>query len=48
MAYMLPERKNEGGLGLVNPHEAKVALMSKWILIAMEPGESNLNVLLKH
>jgi hypothetical protein len=41
-------KKSEGGLGLVDPVEAMTALMSKWVIIAMEPGESHLENLLRH
>jgi hypothetical protein len=40
--------KREGGLRLVDLANAMVALMSKWILTAMEPGDSNLKSLLRH
>lgn len=37
------KRKN-GELGLVDPEVAKTSLLCKWIVKAMEPGESNLRI----
>jgi hypothetical protein len=39
-------KKKDGGLGLVDPAEAMVAMMSKWVLSALEPWDSNLKLLL--
>ena len=36
-----------GGLNIINPKEALYALMAKWIIMALSPGESNLHILLK-
>lgn len=44
---MLCEKKY-GGLGLVDPEEAKTSLLCKWIVKAMEPGESNLQLMLRY
>lgn len=41
------KRKN-GGLGLVDPEAAKTSLMCKWIVKAMEPDESNLQLMLRY
>ena len=41
-------KKKYGGLGLVNPEVAKTSLLSKWIVKAMEPGESNLQLMLRY
>lgn len=38
--------KKKGGLGLVDPEATKDNLMCKWILKAMEPGESNLQLMI--
>jgi hypothetical protein len=35
-----------GGLGLVNPKEALSTLMCKWVLLALEPSDSNFKTLL--
>lgn len=39
--------KDKGGINMVNPEDALVALMSKWIIKACEPGGSNLHKLLR-
>lgn len=41
-------KKKYGGLGLVDPEEAKTSMLCKWIVKAMEPGESNLQVMLRY
>ena len=41
-------KKKYGGLGLVDPEVAKTNLLSKWIVKAMEPGESNLQLMLRY
>ena len=41
-------KKKVGGLGLVDPEVAKINLMCKWIVKAMEPGESNLQLMLRY
>jgi hypothetical protein len=41
-------KKKYGGLGLVDPEEAKTSLLCKWIVKAMEPGESNLQLMLRY
>ena len=41
-------KKKYGGLGLVDPEVAKTSLLSKWIVKAMEPGESNLQLMLRY
>ena len=40
--------KKVGGLGLVDPGSAKISLMCKWIVKAMEPGESNCQLMLRY
>ncbi len=35
-------KKKDGGLGLVNPTKATNALLSKWVLHALELKEANL------
>jgi hypothetical protein len=40
--------KDKGGLDLINPNDALIALMTKWVLKACEPGSSNLHVFLRH
>lgn len=40
-------RKKHGGLGLVDPETAKTCLLCKWIVKAMELGESNLQLMLR-
>jgi hypothetical protein len=37
-----------GGLGLVDPSEAKNALLLQWIMHAFEPSDSNLKSLLRY
>lgn len=39
--------KERGGLDLVNPEGAMVSLMTKWVVKALEPGDSNLHLLLR-
>ena len=41
-------KKKYGGLGLVDPEEAKTSLLGKWIVRAMEPGESSLQLMLRY
>ena len=41
-------RKKDGGLGLVDPEEAKTSLLCKWVIKAMESGESNLQLMLRY
>ena len=41
-------KKKYGGLGLVDPEAAKNNLLCKWIVRAMEPGESNLQLMLRY
>jgi hypothetical protein len=40
--------KTIGGLNIIDPEEALHALTSKWMVWAFEPGDSNLQVLLRH
>ena len=41
-------KKKYVGLGLVDPEEAKTSLLYKWIVKTMEPGESNLQLMLRY
>ena len=41
-------KKNNGGLGLVDPEVAKTSVLAKWIVKVMEPGESNLQLVLRY
>jgi hypothetical protein len=41
------QSKEAGGLNIINPEDAVVSLMEKWIIKAMEPGNSNLHLLLQ-
>ena len=41
-------KKKFGGLGLVDPEVAKTSLLCKWIVKALEPGESNLQLMLRY
>jgi hypothetical protein len=40
--------KSVGGLNLIDAEEAMQALLAKWIIKALGPGESNLQVALRH
>jgi hypothetical protein len=39
--------KDKGGINLLNPPDVLDAMMTKWILKACEPGQSNLHILLR-
>jgi hypothetical protein len=41
-------KKKYGGLGLVDPEVVKTSVLTKWIVKAMEPGESNLQLILRY
>jgi hypothetical protein len=41
-------KKWDEGLGLVDPTDALVALMTKWLIVACEPGVSNFKTMLRH
>ena len=41
-------KKKKGGLGLVDPEAAKTSLLWKWIVKAMEPCQSNLQLMLRY
>ena len=43
--YMMP--KENSGLSLLSPEDAIKALMSKWIVQALLPGKSNLQIILR-
>ena len=40
--------KRYGGLGLVDPEVTKISILCKWIVKAMEPGEFNLQLMLRY
>jgi hypothetical protein len=40
--------KSVGGLSLIDAEEAMYALLATWIIKALGPGESNLQVALRH
>jgi hypothetical protein len=40
-------RREEGGLNLLDPQDALMALMCKWVVKASEPGTSNLQAMLR-
>lgn len=42
------QSKVEGVLGLINPEDAVVALMTKWLVKACEPLATNLHVMLRY
>lgn len=41
-------KKKYGGMGLVDPEVAKTNLLCKWIVKAIEPKESNLQLMLRY
>jgi hypothetical protein len=41
-------KKREGGLNIVNPLDVVIALMSKWVVSACEPGDSNFKKLMQY
>jgi hypothetical protein len=42
------QERSKGGINLINPDDAITALMTKWVLKALELGTSNLHVLLRY
>jgi hypothetical protein len=40
--------RSKGGINLINPEDAVVALMVKWVVKAMEPGTTNLHKFLRY
>ena len=42
------QTKNTGGVNLINPEDAVAALMTKWLVKALEPGDSNLHLFLRY
>jgi hypothetical protein len=42
------QEKSEGGINLINPEDAAVALMIKWVIKALEPGTTNLHEFLRY
>ena len=41
-------KKKYGGLGLVDPEIAKTSLLTKQVIKAMQPGESNLQLMFRY
>jgi hypothetical protein len=41
-------KKKFGGLSLIDPREAEIALLSKWIVYSFLPGKSNLQTIIRH
>ena len=41
-------KKKYGELGLIDPKMAKTNLFTKWIVKAMEPGDSNFQLILRY
>jgi hypothetical protein len=41
-------KKRDGRLKLVNPTEALIDLMSKWIIAAYKPGAPNFKIMLRY
>jgi hypothetical protein len=41
-------RKKDDSLNIVNPLEAVVVLMSKWVVGVCEPGNSNFKMMIHH
>ena len=37
----------KGGLGIIDPNDAVIALMGKWFIIACESGNSNFKNMLR-
>lgn len=42
------KKKIEGGLSLVDPELAKINMLCKWIVYALEPGKANLQIMLRY
>ena len=42
------QAKSMGGVNLINPEDAVAALMSKWVIKALEPSDSNLHLFLRY
>jgi hypothetical protein len=42
------QSQSQGGINLVNPEDAIVTLMVKWMVKALEPGSSNLHAILRY
>jgi hypothetical protein len=40
--------KEAGGLNIIHPKDAVVALVMKWVIKALEPGSLNLNLMLRY
>jgi hypothetical protein len=44
----LCRRYRDGGLGIIDLEQAMMALMSKWIILALQPGNSNVQLILQY
>lgn len=42
------QSRENGGLDLINPEDAMHSLMLKWLIKALEPGKSNLHLLMQY
>jgi hypothetical protein len=40
--------RSRGGINLINPKDAAIAFMTKWVLKALEPGTINLHEMLRY
>jgi hypothetical protein len=40
--------RKKGGLNIINPKHALIALLCKWVVYACEPSHSNFKTLLRH
>jgi hypothetical protein len=45
---ILCHRYRDGGLGIIDLEQAMMALMSKWIILALQPGNSNVQLMLRY
>jgi hypothetical protein len=41
-------KRKQGGLSIINPKDAEVALLSKWVVYAFLPGQSNLQTIIRY
>lgn len=42
------QKREDGGINLINPDDVVAALMGKWVVKVLEPSSSNLHLLLRH
>jgi hypothetical protein len=45
---VLCQKYCDGGLGIVDPEQALTALLSKWVIRALQPGNSNVQLILRY